>query len=108
MAHCDPNDFGDPQASPLCEAIRSGDCQAVSPNPNRAEDGQTAPIFAAIAISSAEYVQMLITHRANLREVILATLECRRGRCVVKRRTAIEVAAHKPRIRSVLLDAITQ
>ena len=116
LAHCDPNDFGDPQASPLCKAIKSGDSRAVSQllkfrvNPNRAEDGQNVPIFAAIAVSSEGHVHMFIKHRAKPRakEVIPATLECRRGRRVVKRRTALEVAVDKPPIRSVLLDAITQ
>ena len=49
LAHCDPNDVGVTELSPLCEAIRSGDCRAITQlltfraNPNRGEQGSNVP-----------------------------------------------------------------
>ena len=53
-ACCSPHDFGMPEVSPLCEALRSGDDVAVSlllqhrANPAGREDGNNDPIFVAI------------------------------------------------------------
>ena len=50
-ACCSPHDFGMPEVSPLCEALRSGDDMAVSlllqyrASPSRREEGSNDPIF---------------------------------------------------------------
>ena len=50
-ACCSPHDFGMPEMSPLCEALRSGDDMAVSlllqhrASPSRREEGSNDPIL---------------------------------------------------------------
>ena len=64
-ACCSPHDFGEPEVSPLCEALRSGDDMVVSlllqhrASPSRREEGSNDPIFVAIQMSSAENVHRL-------------------------------------------------
>ena len=65
-ACCSPHDFGMPEVSPLCEALRSGDDMAVSlllqhrASPSRREEGSNDPIFVAIQMSSAENLHRLL------------------------------------------------
>ena len=68
-ACCSPHDFGMPEVSPLCEALRSGDDMAVllllqhRASPSRRDD----PIFVAIQMNSAENVHRLIQYSADPR-----------------------------------------
>ena len=70
-ACCSPHDFGVPEVSPLCEALRSGDDMAVSlllqhrASPSMREEGSNDPIFVAIQMSSAENVHRLLQYSAN-------------------------------------------
>ena len=112
-ACCDPDDFGAPEISPLCEAIRSCDHVAVSlllrhhANPSRREDGNNAPIFLAIQTSSAETVQLLLQYHPRSREAVpTAEGSLWDRRRTVRRRTAIEAAASCPRCRRVIPDCI--
>ena len=72
-ACCSPHDFGMPEVSPLCEALRSGDDMAVSlllqhrASPSRREEGSNDPIFVAIQMSSAEKVHRLLQYSADPR-----------------------------------------
>ena len=72
-ARCSPHDFGVPEVSPLCEAIRSGDDMAVllllqnNASPSMREEGSNDPIFLAIQMSSAENVHRLLQYSANPR-----------------------------------------
>ena len=99
---------------PLGNPIRSGDDIAVSQllnhgaNLSRREDGGNDPIFLAIQVCSADYVRLLLEHRADprSREAVRSADSCERGRRSVRRRTALEAAASFPRIRRVILDAI--
>ena len=82
-ARCSPHDFGVPEVSPLCEAIRSGDDMAVSlllqhnASPSMREEGSNDPIFLAIQMSSAENVHRLLQYSANPRS--REAIPCREG-----------------------------
>ena len=73
-ACCSPHDFGLPEVSPLCEALRSGDDMAVSlllqhkASPSRREEGSNDPIFVAIQMSSAENVHRLLQYMRQTRD----------------------------------------
>ena len=73
-ACCSPHDFGLPEVSPLCEALRSGDDMAVSlllqhkASPSRREEGSNDPIFVAIQMSSAENVHRLLQYMRQARD----------------------------------------
>ena len=89
-ACCSPDDYGAPEVSPLGEAIRSGDDMAVpqflhhGANFSRREEGGNDPIFLAIQVCFAEYVQLLLHYRANPRskEAIPTADGSQRGRRV--------------------------
>ena len=72
-ACCSPHDFGMPEVSPLCEALRAGDDTIVSlllqyrASPSRREEGSNDPIFVAIQMSSAENVHRLLQYSADPR-----------------------------------------
>ena len=110
-ACCSPHDFGVPEVSPLCEALRSGDDMAVSlllqhrASPSMREEGSNDPIFVAIQMSSAENVHRLLQYSANPRSrEAIPSREGHAGRRRLRRRTALEAAASHPRCRLVLLD----
>ena len=112
-ARCSPHDFGVPEVSPLCEAIRSGDDMAVllllqnNASPSMREEGSNDPIFLAINMSSAENVHRLLQYSANPRSrEAIPSREGHAGRRRLRRRTALEAAASHPRCRMVLLDFI--
>ena len=112
-AQCSPHDFGVPDVSPLCEAIRSGDNMAVSlllqhtASPSMREEGSNDPIFLAIQMSSAENVDRLLQYSAKPRSrEAIPSREGHAGRRRLRRRTAWEAAASQPRCRSVILDFI--
>ena len=112
-ACCSPHDFGVPEVSPLCEALRSGDDMAVllllqhRASPSMREEGSNDPIFLAIQMSSAENVHRLLQYSANPRSrEAIPSREGHAGRRRLRRRTALEAAASQPRCRSVLLDFI--
>ena len=112
-ACCSPSDFGMPEVSPLCEALRSGDDVAVSlllqhrASPSMREEGSNDPIFIAIQMSSAENVHRLLQYSANPRSrEAIPSREGHAGRRILRRRTALEAAASHPRCRAVLLDFI--
>ena len=112
-ACCSPHDFGVPEVSPLCEALRSGDDMVVSlllqhrASPSMREEGGNDPIFLAIQMSSAENVHRLLQYSANPRSrEAIPSREGHAGRRRLRRRTALEAAASHPRCRSVLLDFI--
>ena len=112
-ARCSPHDFGVPEVSPLCEAIRSGDDMAVSlllqhnASPSMREEGSNDPIFVAIQMSSAENVYRLLQYSANPRSrEAIPSREGHAGRRRLRRRTALEAAESHPRCRMVLLDFI--
>ena len=112
-ARCSPHDFGVPEVSPLCEALRSGDDMAVllllqhRASPSMREEGSNDPIFLAIQMSSAENVHRLLQYSANPRSrEAIPSREGHAGRRRLRRRTALEAAASQPRCRSVLLDFI--
>ena len=105
------HDFGVPEVSPLCEALRSGDDMAVSlllqhrASPSMREEGSNDPIFVAIQMSSAENVHRLLQYSANPRSRdAIPSREGHAGRRRLRRRTALEAAASHPRCRLVLLD----
>ena len=70
-ACCSPHDFGMPEVSPLCEALRSGDDTIVlmllkhRASPSRREEGNNDPIFVAIQMNSAENVHRLLQFSAD-------------------------------------------
>ena len=110
-ACCSPHDFGMPEVSPLCEALRSGDDMAVSlllqhsASPSRREEGNNDPIFIAIQMSSAENVHRLLQYGADPRSrEAVPSREGHAGRRRLRRRTALEAASSHPRCRRVLLD----
>ena len=112
-ARCSPHDFGAPEVSPLCEAIRSGDDMAVllllqnNASPSMREEGSNDPIFLVIQMSSAENVHRLLQYSANPRSrEAIPSREEHAGRRRLRRRTALEAAASQPRCRTVLLDFI--
>ena len=112
-ARCSPHDFGEPEVSPLCDAIRSGDDMAVllllqnNASPTMREEGSNDPIFIAIDMSSAENVHRLLQYSANPRSrEAIPTREEHAGRRRLRRRTALEAAASRPRCQRVLLDFI--
>ena len=110
-ACCSPHDFGRPEVSPLCEALRAGDDMAVSlllqhrASPSRREEGGNDPIFVAIQMSSAENVHRLLQYSADPRSTeAVPSREGHAGRRRLQRRTALEAAASHPRCRRVILD----
>ena len=113
-ACCSPDDYGAPEVSPLGEALRAGDDMAVSlllqhgANPSRREEGCNDPIFLALQANSAENVHRLLQYHANprSREAVPSAEGSGSGRRVLRRRTALEVAASLPRCRQVILDFI--
>ena len=114
-ACCSPHDFGEPEVSPLCEALRSGDHMAVSLRATQSEsihegrrgEGSNDPIFVAIQMSSAENVHRLLQYSANPRSrEAIPSREGHAGRRRLRRRTALEAAASHPRCRLVILDFI--
>ena len=112
-ARCSPHDFGVPELSPLCDAIRCGDDMVVllllqnNASPSMREEGSNDPIFVAIDMSSAENVHRLLQYSANPRSrEAIPTREGHAGRRRLRRRTALEAAASRPRCRRVLLDFI--
>ena len=64
-ACCSPHDFGMPEVSPLCEALRTDDEEVVllllqsRASPSRREEGSNDPIFIAIQRNSAANVRRL-------------------------------------------------
>ena len=112
-ACCSPHDFGMPEVSPLCDALRSGDDMAVSlllqhrASPSRREEGGNDPIFVAIQHSSAENVHRLLQYSADPRSrEAVPSREGHAGRRRLRRRTALEAAASHPRCQRILLDFI--
>ena len=111
-ACCSPHDFGLPEVSPLCEALRSGDDMAVSlllrheASPSRREEGNNDPIFVAIQMNSAESVHRLLQYSADprSREAVPSREGHAGRRRLLRRRTALEAAASLPRCRQVILD----
>ena len=110
-ACCSPHDFGLPEVSPLCQALRSGDDMAVSlllqhkASPSRREEDSNDPIFVAIQMSSAENVHRLLQYEADPRSgEAVPSREGHAGRRRLRRRAALEAAASQPRCRRVLLD----
>lgn len=132
LARCDPNETGDADMTPLCQAIRASDCRAVEQllsfraDPSLCENGGPPPIFWAIRVASAEYVQRLIDHGADplASEVIYMEDNVQRllaynvdptaagtasstteGAATRLTRTTLEAAASMPRILQVLRAA---
>ena len=71
------------------------------------EEGSNDPIFLAIDMSSAENVHRLLQYSANPRSrEAIPTREGHAGRRRLRRRTALEAAASRPRCQRVLLDFI--
>ena len=110
-ACCSPHDFGMPEVSPLCEALRSRDDMAVllllqhRASLSRTEEGSNDPIFVAIQMSSAESVHRLPQYSADPRSrEAVPSREGHAGRRRLRRRTALEAAASHPRCRRVILD----
>ena len=112
-ACCSPHDFGRPEVSPLCEALRSGDDMAVSlllqhrASPSRREEGGNDPIFVAIQMSSAENVPLLQYSADRRSREAVPSRERHAGRRRLRCRTALEAAASHPRCRRVILDFLT-
>ena len=111
-ACCSPHDFGVPEVSPLCEAIRSGDDMVVSlllrhnASPSMREEGSNDPIFLAIQMSSAENVRLLQCSANPRSREAIPSREGHAGRRRLRRRSALEAAESHPRCRMVLLDFI--
>ena len=112
-ACCSPHDFGIPEVSPLCEALRSGDDTIVllllqyRASPSRREEGSNDPIFVAIQMSSAENVHRLLQYSADPRSrEAVPSREGHAGRRRLRRRTAMEAAAAHPRCQRVIRDFI--
>ena len=112
-ACCSPHDFGMPEVSPLCEALRAGDDTIVSlllqyrASPSRREEGSNDPIFVAIQMSSAENVHRLLQYSADPRSrEAIPSGEGHAGRRRLRRRTAMEAAAAHPRCQRVIRDII--
>ena len=112
-ACCSPHDFGMPEMSPLCEALRAGDDEIVllllqsRASPSRREDGNNDPIFVAIQTSSADNVRRLLQFSADPRSrEAVPSREGHAGRRILKRRTAMEAAAAHPHCQRVIRDFI--
>ena len=110
-ACCSPHDFGMPEVSPLCEALRSGDDTIVlmllqhRASPSRREEGNNDPIFVAIQMNSAENVQRLLQFSADPRSrEAIPTREGHAGRRRLMRRTALEAVAAHPRCQRVIRE----
>ena len=110
-ACCSPHDFGMPEVSPLCEALRSGDDTIVlmllqhRASPSRREEGNNDLIFVAIQMNSAENVQRLLQFSADPRSrEAIPTREGHAGRRRLMRRTALEAAAAHPRCQRVIRE----
>ena len=113
-ACCSPHDFGMPEVSPLCEALRTDDDEAVllllqsRASPSRREEGSNDPIFIAIQRNSAANVRRLLQYSADPRSrEAVPSREGHAGRRRLRRRTAIEAAAAYPQCQQVIRDFIT-
>ena len=112
-ACCSPHDFGMPEMSPLCEALRAGDDEIVllllqyRASPSRREEGNNDPIFVAIQMGSAENVRRLLQSSADPRSrEAVPSREGHAGRRRLKRRTALEAAAAHPQCQRAIRDFI--
>ena len=113
-ACCSPHDFGVPQVSPLCEALRMNDDEAVllllnsRASPSSREEGNNDPIFIAIQMNSAANVRRLLQFSADPRSrEATSTREGHAGRRRLIRRTALDAAAAYPQCQQVIRDFIT-
>ena len=113
-ACCSPHDFGLPEVSPLCEALRMDDEEAVllllhsRASPSRREEGNNDPIFIAIHMNSAANVRRLLQYSADPRSrEAIPSREGHAGRRRLTRRTALEAAAAYPQCQQVIRDSIT-
>ena len=113
-ACCSPHDFGLPEISPLCEALRMHDEEAVllllqsRASPSRREEGNNDPIFIAIQMNSAANVRRLLQYSADPRSrEAIPSREEHAGRRRLTRRTAMEAAAAYPQCQQVIRDSIT-
>ena len=113
-ACCSPHDFGLPEVSPLCEALRMDDEEAVllllqsRASPSRREEGNNDPIFIAIQMNSAANVRRLLQYSADPRSrEAIPSREGHAGRRRLHRRTAMEAAAAYPLCQQVIRDFIT-
>ena len=113
-ACCSPHDFGLPEVSPLCEALRMDDEEAVllllhsRASPSRREEGNNDPIFIAIQMNSAANVRRLLQYSADPRSrEAIPSREGHAGRRRLTRRTALEAAAAYPQCQQVIRDSIT-
>ena len=113
-ACCSPHDFGLPEVSPLCEALRMNDDEAVllllhsRASPSRREEGNNDPIFIAIQMNSAVNVRRLLQYSADPRSrEATPSREGHAGRRRLIRRTALDAAAAYPQCQQVIRDFIT-
>ena len=113
-ACCSLHDFGLPEVSPLCEALRMDDEEAVllllhsKASPSRREEGNNDPIFIAIQMNSAANVRRLLQYSADPRSrEAIPSREGHAGRRRLTRRTALEAAAAYPQCQQVIRDSIT-
>ena len=111
-ACCSPHDFGMPEVSPLCEALRTGDDEIVllllqhRASPSRREEGNNDPIFVAIQMSAAENVRRLLQFSADPRSREAVPSRVHAGRRRLRRRTAMEAAAAHPHCQRVTREFI--
>ena len=112
-ACCSPHDFGLPEVSPLCEALRMDDEEVVllllqsRASPSRREEGSNDPIFIAIQRNSAANVRRLLQYSADPRSrEAIPSREGHAGRRRLHRRTAVEAAAAYPPCQQVILASI--
>ena len=112
-ACCSPHDFGLPEVSPLCEALRTDDEEVVllllqsRASPSRREEGSNDPIFIAIQRNSAANVRRLLQYSADPRSrEAVPSREGHAGRRRLHRRTAIEAAAAYPQCHQEIRDFI--
>ena len=112
-ACCSPHDFGLPEVSPLCEALRMDDEEVVllllqsRASPSRREEGSNDPIFIAIQMNSTANVRRLLQYSADPRSrEAIPSREGHAGRRRLHRRTAMEAAAAYPQCQQVIRDAI--
>ena len=113
-ACCSPHDFGQPEVSPLCEALRIDDEEAVMvllqnrASPSRREEGNNDPIFRAIQMNSPANVCRLLQFSADPRSrEAIPSREGHAGRRRLIRRTAMEAASAYPPCQRVIRDTIT-
>ena len=115
LAMCDPNDQGAPPRSTLEVAIRREEAHLVElllqyqANPHLRELGQELPIIVAASRGALNCVKILLAYRADpgATEYLPSAEHPGQMFSIVRRKTAMDVAAPFPEIAEVLQTALS-